>query len=273
MSHHRNNLKDEWRRVTKDSPCVCCQSSDWCMISTSGDVNCMRVESPLPMKSGGWIHKAKDDLPKYVPSKPKEPEIKLDCLKMWRKWHDETSLNDLRAYSDDLGVDPLSLAYLGCAWAKEHAAMAFPMRNHKGDIIGFRLRNRKGDKWSVKGSKQGLFYSRKVMAKPFYIVEGPTDAAAMLTLGLPVIGRPSCLGCEEMLNDTLKHFRIREAVLIPDADVPGQRGADKLQATMKINHCRITLPCKDAREFIKLGGTREVIESIVKSTIWEKAKL
>lgn len=265
--------KKSWTRINQKNPCPICKKKDWCCVSSSGDfVLCMRVQSDKPSKgkAGGWLHKLTDDLPKYIPPKPQEPEIKLDCLALWKKWNSETTTADLRLCAESLDVDPLSLAYLGVVWCLDHRAYAFPMRNHKGDIIGFRLRSKEGHKWSVKGSKQGLFYSRKVLSGLTYIVEGASDTAAMLTLGLSVIGRPSCLGQEELLMDTLRHFKIREAVLIPDNDEPGMRGADKLQPFLKIKHCRIVLPTKDCRQFLQLGGTRETIESIVRSTIWER---
>ena len=261
-------INSKWERVSKFNKCPICDHDSWCGMNESGII-CMRVPSEVTTKNGGWLHKLGEEFPKYIP-KPKEPEIKLDCVSMWKAWHKETSLQDLRDYAQTIDVDPLSLAYLGCVKAPEHSAFACPMRNHKGDIIGFRLRNKYGDKWSVKGSKQGLFYSRKVLTGTVFIVEGPTDCAAALTIGVSVIGRPSCLGCEEMIADMLKYFKIRQAVLVPDNDEPGLRGADRLQPFLKINHCKIILPTKDMREFYQFGGNKETLESLTRNTIWEK---
>lgn len=47
--------KDPLRRVDNDFKCPICGRTDWCTYS-SKMVICMRVESPLPSKNGGWIH-------------------------------------------------------------------------------------------------------------------------------------------------------------------------------------------------------------------------
>jgi hypothetical protein len=232
----------------------------------------MRVESKHPLKSGGWLHKLNQPIPVYIPKVKPEPEIKLDCTAIWQKWKSETAVKDLRECAEGLMVDPLALAYLGCVRASEHGAMAFPMRNHRGDLTGFRLRNAIGEKWSVKGSKQGLFYSRKVLTGQVYICEGTTDAAACLTMGLSVIGRPSCLGAEQLIADTIKFFKIREVILVPDNDNPGIRGAERLKDFLSVPFCTLLLPCKDLRQFLTLGGNKETLQSMVKNLVWERSK-
>ena len=44
-------------RVSKIHPCPVCQKPDWCRVFADGWVECMRVPSDRPAKSGGWMHR------------------------------------------------------------------------------------------------------------------------------------------------------------------------------------------------------------------------
>jgi hypothetical protein len=57
------------------------------------------------------------------------------------------------------------------------------------------------------------------------IVEGPTDATAAIDLGFNVIGRPACVGCEDMIADLVQKSGASTTLIIADADPPGQLGA------------------------------------------------
>ena len=60
---------------------------------------------------------------------------------------------------------------------------------------------------------------------PLRIVEGPTDTAAAVDLGFNVIGRPACLGCNEMILEIARQSGASTTLIIVDNDAPGQRGA------------------------------------------------
>lgn len=81
----------------------------------------------------------------------------LDAHGIWKRWFDRTSLETLDALGVALGVDTDALKSIGGAWADNHNAWAFPMKDATGRVIGIRLRNTEGHKWAVKGSKSGLF--------------------------------------------------------------------------------------------------------------------
>jgi len=78
----------------------------------------------------------------------------------------------------------------------------------------------------VKGSKSGLFLNREsVHVNTLLIVEGPTDTAAAIDIGFPVIGHPACLGCEDMIVELVREHGAGTTLIIADANEPGQRGA------------------------------------------------
>ena len=183
----------------------------------------------------------------------------------------ETRSEAVQELATRLGVTAASLYALGVGWASGHKAWAFPMRDWQGSVIGIRLRDDTGHKWAVTGSRSGLFYTEGE-AKTCHICEGPTDSAAGLTIGLDVIGRPSCLGSESEVNRLLARKKARQAVIIADNDGPGYRGAVKLSESLNVPNVLWVPPCKDLREFVGLGGTKEMIDSLTKSLIWTQPK-
>src|SRR5262249_37965686 len=113
---------------------------------------------------------------------------------------------------------------------KTHENTVYPstIRQHqsKPQRYRMRLRNETGRKWAVKGSRQGLFMATEsVPGNTLLIVEGPTDAAAALDLGYDVIGRPACVGCEDMIAALVRKRIHVNTFIVADADEPGQRGA------------------------------------------------
>lgn len=263
-------MSDKWYRVNKKRPCAICRRPDWCTYTDSGAC-CMRVQSDVQMGNGGWLHKSDDSTPRYVPPPRRAIQEKPpDLAGLWGRWSRTTDFHHVDGFAMSLGVDVDALRLIGCA--RSDNAWAFPMKNASGEMIGIRLRDDSGNKWAVKGSKQGLFLSEFGCEPVACVVEGPTDTAAALTIGLSVIGRPSCLGCEEMILDYVRIRKVRRVVIITDNDEPGLRGAAKLQDMLTVPGCIFVPPTKDLREFVGLGGTRTMIESSVKDLIWSVPK-
>jgi len=221
---------------------------------------------------GGWLHKIGEGYlrPYIAPRRLAIESPPLDLTGMWKRWLARTEFRHLDGFAMSLGVEVESLKDMGCARAD--GAWAFPMKNAKREIIGIRLRNEEGQKWAVKGSKQGLFipefYNSQTM---LYIVEGPTDAAAAHSLGLYAIGRPSCTGCEDTITQFISIEHIKRAVIVSDSDRPGLRGAEKLQRTLPVFSAIWVPPCKDLREFLIAGGNSQMIEATLKDTVWTPA--
>jgi hypothetical protein len=112
-----------------------------------------------------------------------------------------------------------------------------------------------------------------------WIVEGGTDTAAMLSMGVYCIGRPSCSGGVLALKQTIAELRIKEVVIVADNDDdkehnghkfnPGFDGAVALQNHLMVPSCIVSLPAKDARDFLKAGGDRETLDYIANQAIWQ----
>lgn len=186
---------------------------------------------------------------------------------MWRRWQERTDPYHLDGFAMSLGVDTDALKALGCAWT--NGAWAFPMRDERGLVTGIRLRDERGRKWAVKGSRSGLFIPEgKAAGECLYVVEGPTDTAAGLTLGLSVVGRASCAGGEEMLAGYVRRSGARRVLIVADADEAGLRGSERLKHALRVPAVVWTPPCKDLREFVRVGGSAAVIQSAVKDIMW-----
>jgi hypothetical protein len=248
-----------------------CGKGGWCDYSPElGLALCMRVESDRPSKNamGGWLHKIGEPqgyARPYAP-KPSEPP-RPDFYAMWRRWRESTDPHHLDGFAMSLSVDTDALRTLGCAWTG--CEWAFPMRDAARGIVGVRLRNDRGDKWAVKGSRQGLFIPEARAGETLYVLEGPTDTAAALSIGLHAVGRPSCMGCEEMVKAYVRHHGVRRTVIVTDNDAPGLRGAERLKATLNVPNVTYSPPCKDLREFVRLGGSRQLLESSLKDLVWQ----
>ncbi len=173
-------------------------------------------------------------------------------------------------FAASLGVSERSLGVIGCAWHASHSAWAFPMRDGQGKCVGIRLRTEAGKKFAVKGSRQGIFLPMCQPQSTAYIVEGPTDTAAALTIGLFAIGEPSCNACVNYTQVAINRLGIRNAVLVADNDKPGLRGAKALADELQIPCCTLVLPTKDIRQFVQFGGTKELIESLTSSLVWNQ---
>jgi 5S rRNA maturation endonuclease (ribonuclease M5) len=323
-----------WSRVSRKRRCLVCGRGDWCTFNERGS-GCMRVESPVQMRNGGWWHPNNlsggvgtdtNEAQFHEPSTRRRndagessvpPAQTLDCDALLRKWQ-QSQNGQLEPFAATLGVSQQALRALGCVWAGDHRAFAFLMVDAQRSVIGIRLRNERGEKWAVKGSRSGLFMNLSavpVLAEPkkaakdwtsrpdtseeprkgqpgvgearestdttadtlkagsdsrggrqILIVEGPTDTAAAIDLGFAVIGRPACLGCEDMIVQVAKQYPRGRLFIIADADEPGQRGARKLQEKLRKAKV-VTLPAKDLREFVQLGGTKKLLNELLMSAL------
>jgi hypothetical protein len=171
-----------------------------------------------------------------------------------------------------LGVAPDALRRLQVGWNPAQQVSTWPMRNDAGEIVGVRLRDpATGAKWSVRGSDgQGVFCDPdQVLNAPqgarVWIGEGPTDTAALLTLGFMAIGCPSSgVGCG-FIASIGHRIRPAEWVIVADADPKGIEGAKRLQSDLvAVAPVRIITPptgCKDARAWLGLGAKRETLEA------------
>jgi hypothetical protein len=260
-------------RVNKSRPCPICKKSDWCRVFADGWVECMRVQSDKPAKSGGWMWRsqgASTPHPSPLPNRGGEGGSKpptINATKMMREWLAATSPAELSEFATSLGVSPASLTAVGAAWAESHTAWAFPMCDGYGNVVGIRLRNDRG-KFAVRGSRQGIFLANVPAQKTLFVCEGPTDTAAAVELGLFAVGRPNCCCGGLEIRVYARRHECSRVVVISDNDKPGLDGARKVGGELKLPFAVYVPPAKDIREFVRLGGTRAMIENTLGNTIW-----
>mgnify|MGYP003628276526 CR=1 FL=1 len=174
-----------------------------------------------------------------------------------------------------LGLPASALVSLRVGWSADDKATTWPMMDHDGNVVGIRLRCMKtGRKWSVKGGTSGVFLPVGLPkeTKRLFIAEGPTDTAAMLSIGFNCIGRPSCNGAVRTTAKLVEQMRPNECVIVADNDShrAGERGAKSL-ATALIVVCprvRIIFPptgLNDARDWVASGATANDVLSLVQS--------
>jgi len=255
------------------------------MVSDDGfDALCMRVQSSkeIHMRSGeiGYVHNIKEKPKLARPTfgkrrLPEKPSIDANSIYMSRLV--STPKKMLSELAQELSVTTESLESglgVGAAWFSHEQAWGFPMRDGKHNVIGIRLRNKQGEKWAVKGSRGGLFYSLGDIPPLVVVCEGPTDAAAAISCGLFAIGRPSCsAGVQEIMDFVAGNRTITRVVIIADNDTPGLNGARALSAALQVKNIVLTLPCKDMREFYKRGGNAAMIEFMCNGMVWVNPKL
>ena len=164
--------------------------------------------------------------------------------------------------SDHLSLPVPALKRLHVGWSRAYESWTFPMRDASGAIIGVRTRRPDGTKKAVAGSRAGIFIPDGITPKRLFIAEGPTDTAALLSLGLDANGRPSCTGCKPMVIEYAKQHRPTETIIMADGDEAGILGAESLASEL-VAVCTTKVmvpPAKDCREwFINGCGADDIL--------------
>jgi hypothetical protein len=237
----------------------------------------MRVESPRMLRNGGWFHPF--DTARALPPPPRAPIAPAPPppdfgVMMQRYWQENHPA--LAAEAERVGLPLRALQWLGAAYAADRRAVAFPMydatgpnRNHP---IGIRLRSGDGRKFAVTGSASGIFYPWGALqilspAERLYICEGATDTAAALDMGCFAIGRASCRGGEAIVRGVIEQLAPGEVIVVTDNDGPGLQGARDLLRHISRPKKLLTPPNKDLRAFHQNGGTRMLLEELLKNVL------
>lgn len=221
-----------FKRVSKESVCPICRKPDWCLVAVDGAAICARVQSDRPMRSGvGWLHSVGAERSQWRAvqrSRPKRSTTEMTALAK-QCWCELTN-DKLKLLAFQLGVSADSLQLLRLGWSNDRHAYSFPMRDASGQVCGIRYRcELSGKKFSEVGGSEGMFYLPPALADYLVIVEGASDAAAVMTVGFSsVIGRSNNVGNVEQLLSIVRGHRFNQIVIVPDNDEPGQRGADAL---------------------------------------------
>lgn len=252
-----------WERVTRARRCPVCGKPDWCLIRPDlSAAICPRTESKKFVEGSGYLHVLKETDWSRLESRPERkelPEHNEVLATLARKYYAACEEEQQVDASERMGVGDRSLRRLGMGWFPSQGANTFPMFRHSRRVIGVRVRGTDGDKWAIKGSKQGLFIPTGLDdSKALFVCEGPTDTAAMLDMGFNAIGRPSCLGGKDLIVELLSVRTNRDVVIMADGDEPGMDGARRLgqslsKVTTKLVICSPPPGYKDVRAWYRGG--------------------
>lgn len=272
-------MGDKRLRVSRRNPCPICGKPDWCLIARDGsDCICARIESQKRAGDAGWLHVLGEQVKVYRPTRrERKQETNQDIFALFQKYTSNCKQPELLA--EELGVSVSSLKDLQVGYSGK--AYSFPMFSGNNRIIGIRLRAGKR-KWAVKGSKAGLFVPvGRNLTSELWICEGPTDTAALLTLGFYAIGRPSCTGGVKHIQSYLCRTGKKDVYIMTDKDPPkkladgrtwrpGLDGALRLAKEIKsiCGTVRAVRPLvgKDIRQWLNSGATKEQVKVIADST-------
>lgn len=259
-------------RVSNEHPCTICKKGTWCFHGSGRYHICMRIVSTKTYSFNGgevgYFHPIGTAGPRAV--RQERPTPTLNVARTLESWRGNGRAQKPTQLSIELGVTLNSLELLECVKAPYHRAWGFPMRSGNNTLCGIRIRSEDGDKWAERGSQAGVFIPQCPPYGVPLIVEGPTDCAAALTLGYYAIGRPSCSGGVQHLQEWFKHNPVRRAVIVADLDDPGLRGAKTLAEHLPIPTAIICCPAKDMRQFVIHGGTKETMDAMIGQCVWRQ---
>lgn len=224
--------KGEWVRVSKAEPCRVCERPDYCTRSADGLVSkCMRIESQKAAggTGGGWIHRLEDQLPvataRPAPEKISSAEWQRRAEQMFNERKAEPKRAEL---AERLGVKASALSALGVGVGWDHDGRefwSFPERDAAGLPLGIKRRYADGGQRYMPGSSAGLYSVPDWHGTPGPILlpEGGSDAAALLSLGLCVIGRSSNTGSVGLLKQALRPMEGRPIIVLGENDRKPER--------------------------------------------------
>jgi len=222
--------------------------------------------------NGGYVHVIRQH--DYLPPSPAPRRIEppADLSPIVAAAVAATSAEWLERLAQHLrlphGGGVIALRRLGAHRYREHVS-GWPMRDASGRVVGIRYRARDGAKWSHTGGKEGLFTEWPMpVGERLFLPEGGSDTAALIALGLPAAGRPSCNGGVNHVRALVRELLPSAVVVVADADERGQRGACDLATLLALHvpDTRIVTPpppSKDVRAMLATGAGREDVEALI----------
>ena len=281
-------LLQDFRRVKRGHPCPICERTDWCLVGPD-KVICMRIPSSIEWNLGGqpgYLH-ALSESPDWASSSRPLRESALNQhsrpsmgARQWRalarSFFKKCTDQQRWELGQKLGLTKDSLRAVGTGW--DGKAWTFPMWTGNGDVSGILRRFPDGSKKCVKGSRRGIFVPSLNSRLPWetqtvYVVEGPTDVAALLPHGRLAVGRFSNVAGAEDVGTFLANRKVGAVVVIgecdkkPDGLWPGHQGAHR---TAQILLKRLGMPIqvafppeehKDVRQWVNAEKDLEEFES------------
>lgn len=251
--------------------CPVCGKSNWCLISPDGKAGiCQRVESRKKCGEAGWLHRFDEPLPEFI-APPKEPVKRSEWYGPAQKYASQITRDQKAALCRSLGLpeDALNcLPLLGSFIGPDGLPVyTFPEQDGAGSTIGINRRFPDGAKKHMPGGGRGITLPNgwdDDSLSAMFIVEGPTDTAAMVAAGLKAIGRPSNRGGVQYLAEAIMaKIRPSRTIIVvgendkkPDGLWPGLEGCMAVAGGLKYllpNEVRFALAptdYKDVRDFL-----------------------
>jgi hypothetical protein len=299
--HRSSNVsknRGNFREVSKRAPCPICGQPGWCMTADEGAVViCMRaVRDSLSTRGYTVLKPTKDrvglilrrddslysDEPRgRTPRRERQAKPASISPVIWKQRAAgyQMHMGDRRAaLAGDLGVDEAALAALHCGWIQEKGVWTFPERDATGAVVGISTRlaapirssdGKVTSKKMITGSHHGLFYDPEAWAAgegPILLVEGASDTAAALTMGLAAVGRPSNTAGVRDLTILLRDLPAGRPIVVVgenddrDGICPGRNGAILTATRLAEKLGRPVLwamppaGAKDTREYLRANG-------------------
>lgn len=280
-------MLDRFFRVSKGRPCPICSepgkpTTDWCLLAKDGTVAiCARTpnDRPVGTKGAGFLYRLGEPV---IRSSPRPRAAREPAPIDWQRLSDNciAALPPNDRLHETLGVSRDSLGRLGLGWSATYKSWTFTMRDQDCQIVGLRTRQTDGAKRAVSGSRSGLFVplgDRE--AASWWVVEGPSDVAAMLTIGFEgVVGRPSNTGGADYLVPFLRINQAREVIILIDRDVKPVaenltwHGAEHLANSLRCPTKIVRIPHhKDIRAWVNAGADRQALLSLERNTLHQKS--
>lgn len=263
-------MEKRWKRVHRLSRCPICGKPDWCLVAPDRSAAiCPRVDegSSRYIEGSGYLHILKVTTEwmneEYHPKGGYSalPEHNEVLAIRARQWITDCGNDKVDELAERLGVSEESLRLLNIGWFDYDNSWIFPMLRKGNRLLGIRVRKRDGKKIAIRGSKNGLFIPNNLPDKGVvYVCEGESDTAALLTCGLPAVGRPSCNSGDRLLAELLEK---RPVVVCMDRDGVGRKGAKELAKLLRC-HCPDVMMLeppdkyKDMRDWLHGEGKEKV---------------
>jgi hypothetical protein len=273
------SLLHDFFRVDEQHRCPVCGKPDWCLVSRDDPTDpsrviCARVESEKRCGEAGFLHILKE---MRTPGRDwtRTRTISVPDVEYIARWHEAAVSQAAEQWVGELGrmlgLTTASLARLGVGvlfprqleelqLPGRDMVWTFPMSDAKERVIGLRIRPGRGKKFALSGSRNGLFIPSGIerAMQRLYIAEGESDAAALLDLGVPAVGRAGCTQGTKLLGHLVARLRPRQVVIVADADIAGREGATKpaRELCVLVRDVRVIEPpagIKDAREWKRAG--------------------
>jgi hypothetical protein len=244
----------------------------------------MRIESTRPAKNsmGGWIHKLDKVMSVAFLETPKRAETTSEAD--WTRlalsaYQHEKATAARRMLSKLLGVEVSALERLEVGWGwdafRRVEYTTWPERRPGNKVTGIIRRYWKGvsesggNKLTMRGSKHGLYLPKDWWTDegPVLVPEGGSDCAALLSMGLSAIGRPSNVGGINMLIGALGDSEHRPIIVLGERDRKPERVGSVVQCPQDCEGCSWCWPgrygCIATAERLAEGLKRNILARLI----------